>query len=110
MMLEAQTGIQVDDELLRNYFTSLVNHFFKILPMREEGLDTLPVYARSLQLELYGVSSFIPSMKNDANMLRLLAVLQFLIDNPECDVDEVRREVFKAIRVCGSLQRKYRNK
>jgi hypothetical protein len=41
-------GEPINSELLSNYFASLVNAFFKILPMRENGEVSLPTYMHSL--------------------------------------------------------------
>lgn len=104
MTIDTNTGIPIDAELLHNYFRRLVNHFFKILPMRENNEDSLITYMQSLQMELLGCKGFIPSMQDDSNYLTILSILQYLIDNPECSVADVKREVFRAISICNRLQ------
>lgn len=96
-------GTPVAAELLQNYFKNLVNQFFKILPIRESGEASLPVYMASLQAELLGCQGLVTWLRNDASYLTLLAILQYLIDNPSCTVREVKREVFKAISICNRL-------
>jgi len=49
-MTDTSIGAKVSDKLMSNYFTSLINSFFKILPIRESGEESLPVYIRSLQV------------------------------------------------------------
>ena len=93
--------------LVGNYFHHLVNGFFKILPMREKEEPSLSVYMESLQAELFGCGSLIDELDNDPLFLTLLSILQYLIDNKECAVSVVKREVFKAISVCGKLENKY---
>lgn len=107
MMIETIAGKPVDSKLLHNYFKTLVNHFFKILPIRENEEASLPTYMRSLQVELLGCQAFIPALCEDAAYLTLLGVLQYLIDNPVCKVREVRREVFRAISICNKLKAQY---
>jgi len=107
MMINTSAGIPVTSELLHNYFTTLVNRFFKILPMREAEDASLSLYMQSLQKELLGCKEFIPELCNDAVYLSLLGSLQYLIDNPECTVREVRREVFNAISLCNKLRAVY---
>lgn len=102
--VHTSVGEPLTGELLRNYFRNLVNQFFKILPMRENGEDSLCVYMTSLQAELIGCKSLIPDIRENSLYLTLLAILQYLIDNPECSITEVRREVFKAISVCNKLK------
>lgn len=104
MSMETTTGTPVTSELLRNYFNSLVNQFFKILPMRESEEGSLQIYMQSLQAELLGCQNLIGAYRNDASYIRLLATLQYLIDNPDCSVREVKREVFKCISICNKLK------
>jgi len=104
------TGVKdavLSNELLGNYFERLVNKFFKILPMRENAEESLSVYVQSLLAELLGAGNLIPNMKNDADYLTILAVLQYLTDHPKCKVSDVKREVFGAISVCNKLRLRY---
>lgn len=104
MMIETSAGAPVALELLRNYFKSLVNQFFKILPMRENEEASLQTYMQSLQVELLGCQKLIGRYRNDASYLTLLSILQYLIDNPDCPVREVKREVFKCISICNRMK------
>lgn len=106
MTLKTAVNKPLDEKLLHNYFKTLVDHFFKILPMREEEETSLPVYMRSLQVELLGCKNFIPRLQHDPDYLTLLAILQYLIDN-QCSVREVRREVFRSISICNKLKALY---
>lgn len=106
-MIETSVGTPIDSELLNNYFTALVNRFFKILPIREQESESLSVYIDSLQKELLGCKSLLNVIDNDPMYLTLLSILQHFSDNPQCPTKEVRREVFRAISVCNKLQKKY---
>lgn len=99
--------ISIHAELVGNYFSNLINMFYKILPMRENGEETLPVYLESLAFELAGAKSLIEAVRYDAQFLSLLAILQNLIDNPDTDVAVVKREVFRAISVCNKLKTRH---
>ena len=107
MMIDTSAGTPVSSTLLYNYFKTLVNHFFKILPIRETEDASLPTYMRSLQVELLGCRDFLPALSTDSAYLTLLGILQFLIDNPDCTVREVKREVFRAINICNKLKAVY---
>jgi len=107
MIINTAAGTPVGAELIRNYFKSLVNQFFKILPIRENEGHTLPVYLRSLQIELLGNKEFVPDFGTNASYLALLSILQYMIDNPDCETAEVRREVFRAISICNKLKAIY---
>lgn len=99
--------IVFSQELMENYFQSLVNQFFKILPIREGQEPTLATYIDSLQLELFGLKELIPEASQDPMLLRLISILQYFKDNPECSVQKTRREVFKAIAICNKLKATY---
>lgn len=103
-MVKTTAGTPVTEELLCNYFDCLVNQFFKILPMRENGEDSLPIYMQSLQTELLGCQELISALHNDPSYLELLSILQYLINRPECPVASVKREVFKCISICNKLK------
>ena len=102
-------GEPITSDLLRNYFRNLVNQFFKILPMRESDEKSLYIYMKSLQSELLGCRALIPDIRDNPQYLTLLAILQYLIDNPSCSVTEVKREVFRAISVCNKMKSVYAN-
>lgn len=104
MTVQTATGIPLDAEFVNRYTESLVNRFFKILPLKESGEATLDTYMRSLQAELLGCENFVLAIKGDPLFLSLLSILQYLIDNPDCSVRTVRREVFGAISICNKLK------
>lgn len=107
MTINTSLGTPIDRELLHNYFKRLVNHIFKILPMRENNEETLFSYIESLQLELLGCQSFISQLKVDPDYLTILSILQYLIDRPDCSIRQVKREVFHAISLCDNLQKRF---
>lgn len=106
-MINTSTGVQINDNVICNYFKNLVNLFFKILPLRENGEQTLPVYIRSLQIELIGCKNIIIDLQNDNNIITLISILQYFYDNPDSPISEVKREVFRAIAICNKLKDKY---
>lgn len=107
IILAIDNGIEVSEELLSNYFKSLVNCIFKILPMKENNENSLNVYMRSLQSEMAGCQRLIDAIDNDSAFMSLLSILQYQIDNPNCPVNTTRREVFKAIALCNKLKAQY---
>ena len=101
------THVRLPNELIRNYFHSLVNCYFKILPIREDEEKTISVYLESLKAEMLGCGSLLNSIKNDPAYMTLLSILQYFIDHPDCDIAQVPREVFRAIRICNKIAEKY---
>ena len=77
MTLYDDGGARFDPALMHNYFKQLVNHFFKILPMRENEDESLPLYIRSLQIELIGCDGVVPELKTNPMFLTLLSILQY---------------------------------
>lgn len=110
MNVETKYGIPIDAALLRNYFDTLVDQFYKILPMRENEESTLRIYTDSLLKELLGCQGLIGELGSDARYMTLLSILQYFTDNPDCSVQIVKREVFRAIRLCNYLQKTYGRK
>ena len=107
MTIQTATGIPMNATMLSGYMRSLVNRFFKILPIRESGEDSLETYMRSLQSELLGCKELVIAIHEDCDFMSLLNILQYLIDNPECSLVVVKREVFRAISICNKLKAKY---
>lgn len=107
MTVSTSYGEFIDSKLLKNYFKKLVNSFFKILPMKENQEESLDKYLRSLQRELIGCQGLIAACQEDSLYLTLLAILQYLIDHPDCSTKEVRGDVFRAISICNQLEATY---
>lgn len=92
--------------MVSNYMNALVNRFYKILPIKESGEDTLTRYLESLQREMIGLRDLITFIKDDDRYLTLLAMAQYFIDH-DADVATVRTDVFRAISILKKLQKKY---
>lgn len=107
MTLQTVRDIPMDAAMLSNYLQTLVNLFFKILPIREGEDRSLGTYMESLQLELLGCGALISALHEDALFLTLVSILQYLIDRPDASVRVYKREVFKAISICNKLKTRY---
>ena len=99
-------SFSVPDAMVANYFDKLTNQFFKILPIKEECNESFNEYLNSLQVEMAGLGGLMQFIQNDSRYLSLLAILEYLQDNT-CSTAVVRREVFKAIRICDKLKHTY---
>lgn len=102
--IETKCGAKMSAPVFDNYLRNLVNKFFKILPLRENEEKTLASYMVSLQREMMGVYSFVVMPECDPMFVSLIAILQYLIDNPESAVTAYRQEVFKSISICNKLR------
>lgn len=107
MMYATSAGKPIKPELVGSYIKSLVNRFFKILPIYETEPDSLQAYIESLQLELIGCQELIIILHNDPAFISLLSILQYFRNNPNCSKTKLRREVFRAISICKSFDSKY---
>ena len=106
-MIQTTAGVPIDKESVSNYFRTLINLFFKILPLWEDGESSLDTYMRSLQTELLGCKGLIEAISHDALFVTLISILQYLIDHPETKTSVVKREVFRAISICNKLKSRY---
>lgn len=106
-MRHSQADYPLYEDTLHNYFQYLVDHFFKILPMKEHGESSVDVYMESLKFEILGFNKLFTDTKHNASIITLLSILQNLIDSPSCDITIVRREVFHAISICNKLKDLY---
>lgn len=106
-MIQTQQGT-VSETMLAEYFTTMVNRFFKILPMWESGEQSLPTYIQSLQMELIGCHEFIPEIQYNPQVLSLLSVLEYMVNHPETDTKVIKREVFRAINICNKIKDGYK--
>ena len=97
-------GVGIDRDQAVRYLDSLVNRFFKILPMKEHGDQSLTTYMQSLQIELEGLRAVMPDVSRSVAFVMLIGLLEYMIEHPHCDVKVVRREVFHAISLCGKLK------
>ena len=88
MIVKTATDIPIDSKYVMAYFENLVNQFFKILPMRENGEESVYIYMRSLQVELLGCCNFLSPFKSNPSYLALLSILEYLIDTPNCSIDD----------------------
>lgn len=107
MMLDTIAEIKVDEVIVYNYFDALVSRFFKILPMRENGEKSLPIYIESLRDELIGCSGVINALNFDPSFLTLICILQFMIETPDARLSVIRREIFRAISICNNLKSRF---
>lgn len=107
MIAETIRGVDIDGAVIENYFRTLVNLFFKILPIWESGDGSVSVYMETLQSEILGCSNLISELNNDGRFITLVSILQDLIDHPEYEHSRVRKGVFDAITVCNRIKAGY---
>lgn len=108
MTVETAYGVPLSERLLEKYFRNLVNQIYKILPMREDGAESLGKYIWRLEAELIGNQSLAAELREDAYYGSLLGILHYLSENGEsCTTAQVKQLVFEGINLCGKLQERY---
>lgn len=107
MIMETVRGVEIDGAVVNNYFRTLVNLFFKVLPIWESGDGSVMTYMETLQDEILGCRSMIAALNYDGRFLSLASILQDLIDHPEYEHNKVRKTVFDAITLCNRLRSSY---
>lgn len=110
MKIETRSGVAINNELIGNYFNSLIGMYYKILPLYEKEEKTLRVYMENFRDELEGCGNVIDAIHCDPMYMSLVATLQSLIDGLDKDdfaEAKFRQKVFGAISVCKKLSEKY---
>lgn len=106
--MKTSIGVEVHSRLLHNYFGTLVNQVYKILPMREHDSKTLNRYIRRLSAEIVGGSELYPNLCEDAYYASLLNILQYLQGHcMEDSIDQTKQLVFEGIHLCEKLKERY---
>ena len=100
-------GTEISRDMAARRAQDFIGQFFKILPLKEDASPTLQKYIEALLREMLGMKSLMAEWHEDEHYLSLLGILQYFADHPECDVETVRSDVFKAIGIIRRLQKKY---
>ena len=99
----------VPDSVVHNYFKSLINQIYKILPIKESGEQTLEIYIDSLLRELIGYKNLFDEVQEDSMLISIISILSYLSSN-DCSTRVVRSDVFKAISICNKITERYDSK
>ena len=82
------------------YLDNLIGRVFKILPLKEEGSETVDDYIRNLLYELTGNKELIAYLNNDSRYEAILSNLQKLISLKE----NYRAVVFNTIALITQIR------
>ena len=107
MILKTKFYCEIPHDTLSKYFDVLVGKVFKILPLAEDGRSSAKVYLDGLHREVKGLKHLFWVMNKDPMFVSLLSILTWLtynIDDEECTIDVIRKEVFDAIAICQDLR------
>lgn len=95
-------GNDIPAEANLNYLQTLISKVFKILPMKEQNIETVNVHIDSLLTELTGYKTLFEYVKYDARLLTVICTLKAIQDN-DMSHAVCKREVFKCIKCIEQL-------
>ena len=96
--MKTKYGAEVDNKALIEYFEILIGKSFKILPMFEKEVESLPKYLDYLMIEVAGGNELL---LNNGVFLELLANLESL--SMIKDHKTLRAQVFKSTNLCSKI-------
>lgn len=94
-----------DKDMILNYFESLVDDVFKILPLYEEENIGLATYIESMIFNLNSLKDIIDS-KNGYKYITILLILKSIeeeVVKKDSEKRIIKREVFKCINIIKDI-------
>jgi hypothetical protein len=99
--METKYG-QLPDELLFTYVNGMISKVYKMLPMKQDGLNTLPKYIESTLREFIGQKELVFKLKNNEEFLTILGIMESLLK--QGDFTKFRSDVFKVINLIERIK------
>lgn len=104
-MIEVKYGL-IPKESFCNYFRFLINKTYKILPLKEEGSETLNSYLESFLRELIGNRELVTVLIDEPRFITVLNTIQYLISE-DYSIKTCKSEVFKCIHILEEINTQY---
>lgn len=104
-MIEVKYGL-IPKESFCNYFKFLINKTYKILPLKEEGSETLNSYLESFLRELIGNRELVTVLIDEPRFITVLNTIQYLISE-DYSIKTCKSEVFKCIHILEEISTQY---
>lgn len=92
----------IPNQVIISSLERLTGKVFKILPMREEGCNTLDEYVSNLLRELINSKELIESLQFEGELFSLISTLEGLAHN-DIDLTVCRSDVFKSIDIIKKM-------
>jgi hypothetical protein len=99
--METKYG-KLPDELLVTYVDGMVAMVYKMMPMKENRVTTLPSYIESTLRELIGNKDLVFALKDRKEFLSILGTMESLLIQD--DFYKFRSDVFKIINIIKRLK------
>lgn len=97
--IKIKYGASISPNELIDYFKTLTNDIYKILPMKEEGCGTLSIYIETLLIELGGANRTM--CLEDKIFLKLIFNLEPLLCINEHE--KYKRQILKCTNMCKKM-------
>lgn len=104
-MIKVEYGL-IPKESFCRYFKFLISKTYKILPLKEEGSETLKSYLESYLRELIGNQKLVSVLVDEPKFITVLNTMEYLISE-EYSVAVCKKEVFKCIHILEEINSKY---
>lgn len=99
--METKYG-QLPDDMLIVYVNGMIAKAYKMLPMHEKGVKSLPTYIESTLREFIGQKELVEELKSKEEFLTILGVMESLLS--QNDFYKFRSDVFKIINLIERLK------
>lgn len=88
--------------MIQEYIQSLFGKIYKMLPIFEENKEALPIYAKSLAIELIGATFTFPVLKTEKHYIDIINIVNYIAEN---DIDHFtcKKQVFKCRDLVGKI-------
>lgn len=87
-----------------NYLCKLIDRIYKIIPLKEENVETVESYIRNITDEIMGNAELINSIDCDPRVMIITSTLFSIVG--ETEHGAYKRSVFKCIRYIEQLKDK----
>lgn len=85
-----------------NYLCKLIDRIYKIIPLKEDNIETVGSYIENIIEEILGNAELINSINYDSRVMIITSTLYSIIGATEHDI--YKRSVFKCIRYIEQLK------
>ena len=96
--------------MIITYLDSLIGKVYKILPLREDAgygdMESFYKYVEGLSVELIGAYKNFDELKNYAEYIAIVNIVQFLTENP-IPIYKCKTQVFKMINLIEKLKENF---
>lgn len=95
---------QLPDGMLIAYVDGMIAKVYKMLPMKQSKLNSLPTYMESTLREFIGQKELVFKLKDSEEFLTIIGTLESLLDQD--DFKKFRSDIFKILNLIERMKNK----